>query len=98
MISYEVGTRFQPLPNAQFQLALFRTDAKNEVITDPITLVETSAGKTRREGFEGSAEYYFTPDLFVYLNGAYQKAKYTDRNTKDGDFSGNDVRRECLSI
>ena len=93
LISYEVGTRFQPVPNAQFQLALFRTDTKDEVITDPITLVETNAGKTRREGVEGSAEYYFTPDLFVYLNGAYQKAKYTDRNTKDGDFSGKDVER-----
>jgi iron complex outermembrane recepter protein len=93
LISYEVGARFQPVTQAQLQLALFRTDGKDEVITDPITLVETNAGKTRREGVEGSAEYYFTPDLFVYLNGVYQKAKYTDRNTKDGDFTGNYIER-----
>ncbi len=93
LISYEVGTRFQPVPKALFQLALFRTDTKDEVITDPITLEEINAGETRREGVEGSAEYYFTPALLVYLNGAYQKAKYTDYKTKDGDFSGKDIQR-----
>ena len=93
LISYEVGTRFQPLPKAQFQLALFRTDTKDELIIDPITLEEINAGETRREGVEGSAEYYFTPALLVYLNGVYQKAEYTDYKTKDGDFSGKDIQR-----
>jgi iron complex outermembrane receptor protein len=92
LISYEVGTRFQPVPNAQFQLALFRTDTKDDVIVDAITLVDTNAGETRREGIEGSAEYYFTPALLVYLNGAYNKAKYTDYNTKSGDFTGNYIQ------
>ncbi len=92
LISYEVGTRFQPVPNAQFQLALFRTDTKDDVIVDAITLEDTNAGETRREGIEGSAEYYFTPALLVYLNGAYNKAKYTDYNTKSGDFTGNYIQ------
>lgn len=93
LTSYEVGARFQPLSKALFQLALFRTDTKDEVIIDPITLEEINAGKTRRGGVEGSAEYYFTPALLVYLNGVYQKAKYIERNTSSGDFSGNDVER-----
>lgn len=93
LTSYEVGTRFQPVSKALFQLALFRTDTKDEVIVEPITLVETNAGKTKREGIEGSAEYYFTPALLVYLNGVYQKAKYIDYKTKDGDFSGNSIQR-----
>ncbi|MEW6001169.1 MAG: TonB-dependent receptor [Nitrospirota bacterium] len=93
LTSYEVGTRFQPLAKSLFQLALFRTDTKDEVIIDPITLEEINAGETRREGVEVSAEYYFMPVLLVYLNGVYQKAKYTDYNTQSGDFSGKDIQR-----
>lgn len=78
LTSYDVGTRFKPLPEAFLQLSFFRTDTKDEVIIDPFTLEESNAGKTRREGIEASIEYYINPDLLVYLSGAYQKAKYRD--------------------
>jgi iron complex outermembrane recepter protein len=93
LTSYDVGTRFQPVPEAFLQLSFFRTDTKDEVIIDPFTLEESNAGKTRREGIEASIEYYINPDLLIYLSGAYQRAKYRDYVTRNGDFSGNHIQR-----
>ena len=91
--SYDLGMRFLPVQEMLFQLSFFRTDTKDEVITDPITLVETNAGETRRQGIEASAEWYIIPDLLLYANGAYQDAEYRDYNTSSGDFTGNDISR-----
>ena len=93
LTSYDLGTRYLPVPEMLFQLSLFRTDTKDEVITDPITLEETNAGETRRQGIEAAVEWYMIPDLLVYLNGVYQDAEYVDYNTSSGDFSGNDINR-----
>jgi iron complex outermembrane receptor protein len=76
-----------------FQLSLFRTDTKDEVITDPITLEETNAGETRRQGIEAAAEWYMTPDFLVYANGVYQDAEYVDYNTSGGNYSGKNINR-----
>ena len=75
------------------QLSVFRTDSKDEVITDPITLEETNAGETKRQGIEAAAEWYAMPDLLFYVNGAYQDAEYVDYNTSSGNFSGKDIKR-----
>ena len=93
LTSYDVGARYLPRPEMLFQLSFFRTDTKDEVITDPITLEETNAGETRRQGIEASAEWYVIPDFLVYANGAYQNAEYVDYNTSGGDYSGNDINR-----
>jgi iron complex outermembrane receptor protein len=93
LTSYDVGIRYLPVPEMLFQLSFFRTDTEDEVITDPITLEETNAGETRRQGVEASAEWYVTPDLLLYANGAYQDSKYMDYNTGGGDFTGNEINR-----
>ncbi len=91
--SYDLGVRFLPVAEMLLQLSVFRTDTKDEVITDPITMEETNAGETRRQGIEAGAEWYAIPDLLVYVNGAYQDAEYVDYNTSGGDFSGNEIKR-----
>lgn len=93
LTSYDLGVRYLPVPEVLFQLSLFRTDTTNEVIVDAVTLVETNAGETRRQGIEAGAEWYITPDLLIYANGVCQSAEYTDYNTSTGDFSGNDISR-----
>jgi iron complex outermembrane recepter protein len=93
LTSYDVGARYLPVSEMLLQLSFFRTDTKDEVITDPITLEETNAGETRRQGVEASAEWYAIPDLLVYANGAYQDAEYVDYNTSGGDYSRNDINR-----
>jgi len=91
--SYDLGARFLPIAEVLLQLSFFRTDTKDEVITDPITLEETNAGETRRQGIEAAAEWYVMPDLLVYVNEAYQDAEYVDYNTSSGNFSGKDIKR-----
>ncbi|MBF0377478.1 MAG: TonB-dependent receptor [Desulfamplus sp.] len=93
LTSYDVGVRFLPIPETLFQLSLFRTDTTNEIITLPVTLEETNAGETKRQGVEASAEWYIKPDLQVYINGAYQDAKYVDYNTSSGNFAGKYINR-----
>lgn len=93
LTSYDLGTRYLPVPEILFQLSLFRTDTKDEVITDPMTMEETNAGETRRQGIEAAVEWYVMPDFLVYLNGVYQDAEYVDYNTSGGDFSGNAINR-----
>lgn len=93
LTSYDLGARYLPLPEMLFQLSLFRTDTKDEVIVDPITLEETNAGETRREGIEAAAEWYIIPDLLFYVNGVYQDAEYVDYHTSSGDYSGKDIKR-----
>lgn len=93
MTSYDLGVRFLPVAEMLLQLSVFRMDTKDEVITDPITLEETNAGETRRQGIEAAAEWYVIPDLLLYVNGAYQDAEYVDYNTSSGDFSGKDIKR-----
>lgn len=91
--SYDLGTRYQPLPEALLQLSLYRTDTEDEVIVDPITLTETNAGETRRQGVEASAEWYLYRDILVYLSGASQDAKYVAYNTRNGNFTGKKISR-----
>ncbi|MBC8433034.1 MAG: TonB-dependent receptor [Desulfobacterales bacterium] len=93
LTSYEIGVRFLPVAEMLLQLAIFRTDTKDEVITDPITLVETNAGETRRQGIEAGAEWNMISDLSVYVNGVYQDAEYVNYNTSSGDLSGKDIQR-----
>lgn len=91
--SYDIGTRYLPTPEMLVQLSLFRTETQDEVITDPVTLAETNAGETRRQGIEAAVEWYATPDLLIYVNGVFQDAEYVDYNTNNGDYSGNDIQR-----
>ncbi len=91
--SYDLGMRYLPRREMLLQLSLFRTDTTNEVITDPITLEETNAGETRRQGIEVGMEWYAIPDLLIYANAAYQDAEYIDYNTSKGDYTGNDIKR-----
>ncbi len=93
LVSYDIGARYLPVPEMLLQLSLFRTDTTDEVITDPVTLVEENAGETRRQGIEFGAEWYVIPDLTIYVNGVYQDAEYVDYNTSGGDYSGNDISR-----
>jgi len=93
LISYDLGVRYLPVPEMLLQVSLFRTDTTDEVITDPITLVETNAGETRRQGIEAGAEWYVIPDLTIYVNGVYQDAEYMEYNTSGGNYRGNDINR-----
>jgi iron complex outermembrane recepter protein len=93
ILSYDIGARYLPAPEVLLQLSLFRADTKNEVITDPITLEETNAGETRRQGIEAGIEWFILPELSFYTNLAYQDAEYKDYNTAGGNYSGNDINR-----
>jgi iron complex outermembrane receptor protein len=93
IVSYDLGVRFLPMSEMLLQLSAFRINTEDEVITDPITLEETNAGETRRQGIEVAAEWYALPDLLLYVNAAYQDAEYVDYDTNSGDFSGNDIKR-----
>lgn len=94
LISYEVGTRFQPIPRLRGSLAYYITDTQDEITVrvDPVlgNVLENN-GETRREGVELEAQVGITEALFFFGSGSLMKARLEDFETGGTDFSGNRI-------
>lgn len=93
LTSHDVGLRYSPVPSVLLQASFYRSSSTDEIIVDPVTLVEANAGEAIRQGVELSAEWYVTRDLLFFTNGASQDSEFDDWNTSSGDFTGNKIPR-----
>lgn len=91
--TYDVGARYQPIPEALLEVSLYRAKVTNEIITDAVTLVQSNLGDTTREGVEASAQWFINRDTLIYINAATADSEFGYRNTTGGDFTGNRVPR-----
>ena len=63
---------------AQVQLALFRLDVAGERVQDPITRDITGAGRSVRQGVEGSVEFPLGPRLRLTATGTVNDANISE--------------------
>ena len=79
---YEVGARLQPRPWLDLDLALFRTDVRDDIYavspTGTIGLFFQNVGSTRRQGAELSARAVLDPRWEVRLGYTYTEATFRD--------------------
>ena len=64
---------------AQVHLALFRLDVAGERVQDPITRDITGAGRSVRQGVEGSVEFPLGPRLRLTASGTINDANISER-------------------
>ncbi|CAN1535934.1 CirA Outer membrane receptor proteins, mostly Fe transport [Methylophilaceae bacterium] len=79
--NYEIGTKAFIGSNTRATLALFRTDAKNEIVVAESVSGRASyqnAGGTSRRGFELTVDSDFGHGFAGYAAYAYLDAKYSD--------------------
>lgn len=95
MISYEVGTRFQPISRIQGSLAYYISDTKDDITlttVDPVLgSIFGNNGETRREGVELETQVGITEEIFFFGSGSLMRATYEDFTTGGDDFSGNRI-------
>ena len=79
---YEVGARLQPAPWLDLDMALFRTDARNDIFavspTGTIGLFFQNVGATRRQGAELSARAVLDRRWELRLGYTYTEATFRD--------------------
>ncbi|MCH8503467.1 MAG: TonB-dependent receptor [Ectothiorhodospiraceae bacterium] len=91
-VNYEVGLKGFLGDRAQYDIAVFRVETRDEIIVsgsqDGVNEFD-NAGRTRRDGLEAGIEYFLTPQLT--LSGAYTLSRYRFRRFRDADerFDGN---------
>lgn len=88
----EVGLKGFLGERAQYDLAVFRVDTRDEIVvtgSQDNANEFGNAGRTRREGLEAGIEYFFVPELS--LTGAYTASRFRYRDFEDDgeQFDGN---------
>jgi len=88
--NYEIGGKAFVSDNARVNIAVFKTDTENEIVTSQsgTYAVYSNAGKTKREGVELSADASLTHNFGLYGSYTYLDAKFTS----DYQSSGNTVK------
>jgi iron complex outermembrane receptor protein len=89
---FEVGLRgdIQVLQrNLSYDIALYRTNIRDMVVTDPVALTYTNAGLTRVQGVEAMLSFNPAADWRVDMAYTYAENKYIDYVTGASDYSGN---------
>lgn len=82
--AYETGVKLDR-SRVNASIALFRMDVSNEQTFDPLTLVSTSGGQSRRQGVELELRARPTDAVSVSADWTFNNAKYRDLVTEDGD-------------
>lgn len=102
LVSYEIGTRFQPVPRVQGSLAYYIIDTQDDIVTRfDQTLnqnVLENTGESRRQGIELDTQIGITEEIFFFGAASLIKAEYEDfvtggnATTDPSDFSGNRIQ------
>jgi len=82
--AYETGVKVDTR-TIQASVALFRTDVSNEQTFDPIRLISTSGGRSRRQGIDADVTARLSSMVRVRGRGTVTDAKYRQLVTEDGD-------------
>jgi outer membrane receptor protein involved in Fe transport len=82
--AYETGTKFD-VANISTSVSLFRMDVSNEQTFDPIMLISTSGGESRRQGVEAEAAIQCTNEIRLTTDWTFNDARYSKLITQDGD-------------
>jgi hypothetical protein len=78
----EVGIAYQGT-TLEGQLALFQTDVSNERILDPVSLLESDAGQSRRRGISADLSIRLTPQLRLSAEGTLNDPRITGVTPSD---------------
>jgi iron complex outermembrane recepter protein len=82
--AYETGSKFDA-GRFSGSIAFFLMDVSNEQTFDPITLMSTSGGKSRREGIETELAIQFTNEIRLTADWTFNDARYKNLITENGD-------------
>lgn len=82
--AYETGIKVDTRA-IQGSLAFFRTEVSNEQTFDPIRLISTSGGRSRRQGIDADVSARVSSAIRIRGRGTVTDAKYRDLVTEDGD-------------
>jgi outer membrane receptor protein involved in Fe transport len=82
--SYETGIKVDGRA-IQGSLALFRTEVSNEQTFDPIRLISTSGGRSRRQGIDAEVSARVSSLIRVRGHGTVTDAKYRQLVTAGGE-------------
>jgi len=82
--AYEAGTKFDA-GRVSGSAALFLMDVSNEQTFDPIILISTSGGKSRRQGIETDVAIQCTNEIRLIADWTLNDARYKNLITDDGD-------------
>jgi len=81
--AYETGIHVD-LDRVTASAALFQTDVSNEQTLDPVTLISTSGGRSRRQGVEFSLNAPLGEYARVNGSWTFTNARYLDQVADDG--------------
>ncbi len=93
--NYEIGGYFSIPSTLKVDLALYRLDGINRLISIRDTegnFVQKNAGKTRSMGIELGAKYFILNNLFLTYNGSFASHKYVSFFDNNVDYSNTDMR------
>jgi iron complex outermembrane receptor protein len=99
LISYEIGTRFQPVQRVRGSVAYYITDTKDDIVSRFDTAlnqnIQENTGKSRRQGLETEVQIDITRRLMFFGAFSLIKAEFENfvtggnATTAPTDFSGN---------
>ncbi|MDD3025230.1 TonB-dependent receptor [Aliarcobacter skirrowii] len=88
--NYTVGyNNFQE--NNKLKIALFRTNLKNEIYSEPMTFNNTNIDKSHKYGVEIYDKFLINENLYTSLNYSYIKAKIDEEKDGNGAYDGKDL-------
>jgi len=82
--AYEAGTKIDAA-KVSGSLSIFRMDVSNEQTFDPIMLISTSGGESRRQGVEAEAAIQCTNEIRLTTDWTFNDARYRTLITPNGD-------------
>jgi len=82
--AYETGIKVDTRA-IQASVAFFRTEVSNEQTFDPIQLISTSGGRSRRQGIDADVSARVSNVIRIRGRGTVTDAKYRQLVTEDGD-------------
>ncbi len=82
--AYEVGTKFDK-GGVSGSVALFLMDVSNEQTFNPITLISTSGGSSRRQGIEADVAAQLTNEILLTADWTFNDARYRNLISDTGD-------------
>jgi len=82
--AYELGTKFDK-GSISGSVALFLMDVSNEQTFNPITLISTSGGSSRRQGVEADVTAQLTNEILLTADWTFNDARYRNLISDAGD-------------
>jgi iron complex outermembrane receptor protein len=82
--NYEIGSKFFIGNNSKFNIAVFKTNTENEIVTydsNSAYSVFTNAPKTERKGLELSGEFLLPNNFSFYTSMTYLDAQFKSKFT-----------------